>query len=269
MTDEHLSDEDRRAILREHGHTPPAKGKLSGHWRDLVDDIRTGAEPGSPEPGESYDAGVTAADFPDPAPEPDGAVEGTPVIPAERRPRRVKPQRPTLTGRLKGARGKAAARKPKRPRVPVDRIVSRFWDVLGGLAGRVDPPLGRCLQMQAPVAGLILEDVVKGTMVDRALQPLARAEEKGEKVLALAGPPMLVLALEKAQGLPPQERAMREAVLLPMLEESLHLWTKIAGDKVAEKARRDAEDGPAREQVAELLAMIWPEPEPEPAKVAA
>ena len=59
--------------------------------------------------------------------------------------------------------------------------------------------------------------------------------------------------LEQAQGLPDGQRQMREAFLVPMLRESLVLWVDIAGDKVTEKAKRDAEMAPVYAQVDELL----------------
>jgi hypothetical protein len=114
--------------------------------------------------------------------------------------------------------------------------------------------------MQSPVAGLVLEDVVAGTMVDRMLQPVARAEQRGEKVLALVGPPVIVAALEASQGLPEQQRAMRQAFLIPLLRESMALWVDVAGDKIKVKAERDAERGPVMAQVDELIGMIFAPP---------
>jgi len=48
------------------------------------------------------------------------------------------------------------------------------------------------LAMQAPVAGVVVDEICAGTIVDRVLQPLARGGEKAEKAFALLGPPLIV-----------------------------------------------------------------------------
>lgn len=244
-----------RAVLREHGHDVPDRGRISMDLLDIYEGIVN--TPDGADPGAEYDAGISAADFPpdDPDPEP----------PAERRPRRVRQTRPSLANRLRGSSspgkaGKGGARKKRQPRVPVDRLVERGWELLARLGMQVSPPIGRVLDMQAPVAGLILEDVIRDTVADRALQPIARAEEKAEKVIALVAPPMIVGALAAAQGLPEDQRLMRQAFLVPMLRESLVIWVKIAGDKIEERAAREIEMGPVNEQVDKLMASIFAMP---------
>ena len=68
------------------------------------------------------------------------------------------------------------------------------------------------------------------------------------------------------------QRMVREAILVPMLRESMVIWIKIAGDKVEEKAARDAEYGPMYEQVDRLIGMMFAPPVPpeggEPAPAA-
>ena len=128
--------------------------------------------------------------------------------------------------------------------------------------------------MQAPVAGLIMEDIVKGTFADRALQPVARAEEKAEKGLALIAPPLCVVGLEMAQQLPEGQRKMREAILWPLLIESMVRWDRIAGDKVEELATRVEREAPARERAEKLAGLIFAQApgspaEAEPATAAA
>lgn len=245
-----MDDAEARAILREHGEEPPAKGKLGPQWTARAEELRQGPPPGE----DSYDGGVSAADF-------DVTEAAPPPLPAEAKPRRPRSKaRPSIAARIKEqASGKGKARK-RHPRVPVDGLISSAWAAMGGLAGQIDPPLGRCLVMQAPVSGLILEDIVKGTAADRVLQPIARAEEKAEKVLALLAPPAIVAALEASQALPEAQRKAREAILVPLLERSMILWVRIAGDKVEAKAQQVAEEGPIREQVAALMAMIWAPP---------
>jgi hypothetical protein len=206
---------------------------------------------GVPGAGAEYDAGVSDADFDEREPD-------TPMQP-ERRPRTQRDRRDEartasrrtrsdrLVGRLLGgsddgpkAKGKTTARK-RIPRVPVDHLISRVWEGMARVAGTASMPVSRCLQVQSPVAGMILEDVISGTVVDRALQPLARAEEKAEKVIALLGPPLLVAAIESTAALPPEQAAMRQAILIPLLKESLRVWLEVAGPKVEEAARREAD----------------------------
>lgn len=253
-----MDDSTARAILREHGEEAPTRGKLSPQWHDRAEELRQGPPP-SPE--DTYDGGTGPADF-----DVSEAAEppAEPALPAERKPRRVKTARPSLRDRFKSST--AAKPKKKVPRVPVDRLISRAWDMMGGLAARVDVPLGRCLQMQAPVAGLIMEDIVKGTFADRALQPVARAEEKAEKGLALLGPPLCVVGLEMAQQMPEDQRKLREAILWPLLIESMVLWDRIAGDKVEELATRVTQEAPARERAEKLAGLIFNLPAPEPQK---
>jgi len=278
------SDADDRAVLREHGHEPPKRGRLTPEWKTMADDIRSGAEPGSP--AGDYDQGITGADFP----AGDSEVAATADAEetqrqathitdtrvtnraAEQRPRRVRNTpslRDRLTSKTTGTKAKA---KKKHPRIPVDRLVTMGWEGLGRLFATVSPPTGRLMQYQAPVAGLVLEDVIRDTVVDRVMQPIARAEEKGKKIAALAGPPLIVLAIERAQALPDDQRQMREAILVPMLRESLVLWHDVAGDKIEEQLARAERRAPAYEFADKLIADIFAPPQagsatpdPEPA----
>jgi len=259
-----------RAVLRENGHDVPAHGRLSGEWIDAYEAIVAAADgdqppdPGpGPEPGE-YDAGVSAADFPDEDDEPPAPV-------AEQRPRRPGrargPSAKTLRARLSGGRGGAGSRKKKKhPRVPVDRLVGRVWEGLGRMATPAVPPVGRAMQWQAPVAGLILEDMVRDTVADRALQPIARAEATAEKGFALVGLPVVVGALAASQGLPEDQRLLRQAVLVPLLREIIVMNIRIMGDKAEEIAARQAEAGPLNDRADQIMAMFFavpPEVEPE------
>ena len=244
-----MDDAEARAILREHGHETTERGKLSKEDRALADSYRADG------PGPDYDQNVSEADF---APEPDSVTVAAepPALPPERAPRRVRKATPTIRERIQGARGKKKPAK-KHPRVSVAPLISEAWAVMGGIAQRIDRPVGTCLIFQSAVAGPVLEDIVKGTVADRALQPLARAEDKAKAVAALAGPPMLVAAIEHAQTLPEPQRKAREAILLPMLVQSLMLWDRIAAGKAEElMARAEAESGD-REKAEAMVAMIF------------
>lgn len=282
-----MTDAEARAVLKDRGHDDyPKRGRLTAEWHSRALHYLDAA----PAAGDDYDPGLSAGDFagdfgddfgqdgPGPGEVPgdladdgpgpatgDGPGAGPPQLPAERRPQRPKSSRRPWRERARATTGGAKKKRPVHKRVPVDQLISSAWAAMGGLAGQVDPPLGRCLVMQAPVSGLILEDIVRGTAVDRVLQPVARAEAKAEKVLALAGPPMLVAALEASATLPEQQQRARQAILVPLLERSLVLWARIAGDKLAVQIERAPEDERARQQARQLIEMIWPpEPAPEP-----
>jgi hypothetical protein len=110
--------------------------------------------------------------------------------------------------------------------------------------------------MQAPVAGLVLEDQVKGTIVDRALQPLARGQERLEGVGALVVLPAAIAALEACEGYPEPKRTIRRAFLIPLAREGAAMWIRIAGPKVRERIERDRELGPVYAQADSLLVMM-------------
>lgn len=128
------------------------------------------------------------------------------------------------------------ALKEQAARVPVDRIIARGWQFLAQMVAPINVPVARVLDMQAPVAGLILENNLKGSVVDRILQPLARVEERGEVAFALLGPPVLVAAITA--------RPQMAGVLIPILRESLKTWLDVAGPsmKIVEEREADFEE---------------------------
>lgn len=232
-----------RTWLREAGHDVPDRGKLHDDWKALYEAQHP------PEDGPEDGPGEWDLEDTEGADELAGADETEPSVPmqperpprtakAGRRERRARPVGERLFGKRDKPPGKAKA---KHRRVSVDHLVSRAWEGIARFAAPLSLPMSRCLQVQSPVAGMILEEIVAGTVVDRVLQPVARAEEKAEKVIALIGPPVLVLALEQTAMMPPEQAAMRQAIIVPMLRESLRVWLQVAGPKVEEAARREAE----------------------------
>jgi hypothetical protein len=87
--------------------------------------------------------------------------------------------------------------------------------------------------MEAPVAGMILDEKIRGTLVDKVLQPLARTEDSGKSVAALVAPPLLVLALEK--------RPDQADKIFPLLRKSLIWHAEIAGPKIEQRMERERE----------------------------
>jgi hypothetical protein len=254
-----MDDAEARAILREHDEDPPKRGKLGDHWHTLAEGYQQATPP-------DYDGGVTDADFGEETEaEPPPELE---TVAPERPPRRVRSSRPPLRERLKAKDGKGKA-KVKHKRISVAPVISEAWLFMGGAAQRIDVPLGRCLQMQSPVAGEIMEDIVKGTAGDRILQPFARAEDKARAVAALLLPPALVVALEQAQMLDEDRRKQREAILYPMLIQSMMLWERVAAGKMETMMARAEADAPARERAEQMARLIFgvtataPESQPE------
>ena len=85
-------------------------------------------------------------------------------------------------------------------RVSAAETFADAWGWIGsGFANAGHQPTGRMIRFQAPVAGELLDDVVKGTMVDKALvQRIVGARGKLDQLVAVFGPPLLVWQMEKA-----------------------------------------------------------------------
>lgn len=182
-------------------------------------------------------------DDPGPVAEANGTAPETPIV--ERRPER-KPQAPK--------RRPFFTRKPKetgkpRKRVSIENIVTAGWG-LGAMALAQSPralPMARVLDMQAPVAGIVVEDIAKNTLIDRILQPLARGGESAEKAMGLLGPPIIVGIMTARPELYP--------VLRGPLKLSMMTWMEISGPAM-EKAQKRAEDWSERFGHVDLDAMI-------------
>jgi hypothetical protein len=176
-----------------------------------------------------------------------------PADTAERKPRSIRT--PRAASWRNRARGKGKARpRAKHPRVPVDDLIAGLWRGAAGFA-RPLPPTSRLMKIQAPVAGAILEDVVKGTAIDRLLQPLARTTAGAEALFALAGPPIMVTALQLQPDMEP--------FIMPLLRESLLRWCKIAGPKMKEALAREKEfEDEFGATVDDMIAMLFAPPGP-------
>lgn len=156
-----------------------------------------------------------------------------------------------------------APKPPKRTKQAAGRVGRRasaadtladVWSGVGSLAIRSGQhaPLGRCLQFQAPVAGEMLDEAVKGSFIDKiALQPFVKARGRFDLLGAVLGPPLIVLAIERN----PQQID----VLMPMLRSSVRASLPLmvpAIKKVQEKERK------AAEAAAELFPDLLPGEDP-------
>src|SRR5271166_4357639 len=134
------------------------------------------------------------------------------------------------------------------PRMSVEKFTSRMYSNLGRMVAPLSRPMSNCLQAQAAFAGVVLEDMVRGTVVDRVMQPMARAEDKLDKGFALFVPPLAVLAIEHSMTLPADQMMIRQAFIMPVLRESLRVGLEVSEAmadqlqaRVRENARMDAE----------------------------
>ena len=218
------SDQEIRSWARDAGHDVPVRGRLGEEWRELYAAAHDDADDGNSElsalraelEGQESLPGFDPAD----------SGEIAPVRPAASRP---SPAAKITKGKLFGG-----SRQPKvHKRRSLEDLAADGWGVMAALVhsqGLV--PTSRVLRMQAPVAGVILEDTLRGTLADRVLQPLARSTEKSREIGALIGPPLIVSVLSVKPGLAPQ--------LLPILKSSLRSWILIAGPKMKALEKREA-----------------------------
>jgi hypothetical protein len=172
----------------------------------------------------------------------------------ERKPRNVAVAKRAGTGwnPFKGKAGPKGKAKPKKARVPVAEFIESAWRVCASFAKPI-PPTARVLKFQAPVAGMLLEDMVKGTVVDTMLQPLARMAGQGEAMFALIGPPMLTTAITLNPAAGP--------FILPVLRQSLMSLCKVAGPRMAEAmAAESASESQYGGMVDDMLVMLFAQP---------
>src|SRR5215831_8022525 len=207
----------------------------------------------------------------------------TEAAPAEVRPE-VRPSRKRATGRTGGGASGVLGRliagdtskkpAPKRgakapPRVSLEKFTGRLYSMAGRLLAPVSPAAATCVAVQAPIAGVLLDEIVVGTVADRMLQPLARAEEKLDVAFALIAPPVACMAIEMAQPVEQTPEVMfRTAVAYQMLREGLRTGLEVSGkyaERVAEARARQLESDA---KVDELIALIF-QPRPSPEEMAA
>jgi hypothetical protein len=221
------------------------RGKQRGRLAAGVIADWNDAHPGdpyvAPPPREGFFSGDEMEDLFGDAPEPDpGGPSGT----GETRPRPVPKSRSAApSGGLRGLfGGKPKGKGKKPPRVSVESLLGSAWRGAAKLAAPL-PPLHRTLRVQAPVAGLLLEDAVKDTAADAFLQPFARMAGAGKVVSALLGPPVLVtgitLHVTQAQQRGDEPNPVLMAVAQEALRSSLMTWMDVAGPKFEEAIERE------------------------------
>ena len=213
-----------RAWAKDAGVDVPSRGKVPDAVRAQFADAHPdtdnpGLSPDGPPPEHGYAAAEPMPTRPQTAPQghPD---EVAPTPP----PGRVRFGRPKGAGVVKTRR--------EHKRVSLESLASGAWGLLGQMAqSRGLVPTGRALVMQAPVAGMILEDTLRGTVIDRIAQPLARGGEAAKELGALIGVPVLVTMV----ALKPET----QDIAVPMLRNLMREWAIVAGPRIKAREKRE------------------------------
>ena len=171
---------DVREWLRAQGEDVKERGAIPAGLRAKYDEAHQGGGPStvpgvvvdSFDLGPAFDPAVTEADFPeaddmDGGP-PEGGGAAKPGKVRERRPRTVKGAakggiRERIFGGARPGAGKKAG--PRQPRVSLSDWAEETWTDLAWLAQPL-PPLAKILTVQAPYAGVVFDEQVRGTVID-------------------------------------------------------------------------------------------------------
>lgn len=169
-----------RAWAREQGLEVSERGKVPAAITRAYDEAHAPSE----------DAGVTEADFPPPLdPGDDDATPERPAPKRERRPRVVKPAARGRKGWKNVFGGAQAKPKQRGPRTDLSEFAEDTWRDLALLSSGIMPPVSRVLTIQAPYAGVVFDEAVRGLpVVDAVLQPVARASVSLRALNGLLGP---------------------------------------------------------------------------------
>lgn len=258
---------DIRKWAGENGVVVEPRGNIPKDVRELYD---------AAHPAPNGSGGTSHPDYPDDdfetafgEPPADDAETFDESAMAEEKPRRPKAgagrtARPQPKGSSRfwqrGTRNSTNSKAKKKPRVSTEDLLGSLWRGMAKLATPL-PPLQRTLRIQAPVAGLLLEDAVKDTAVDTLLQPLARIAGQGKVVSALLGPPVIVTALcvhvqQRAQ-MQQEPNPLFLSVGTEALRSSLMTWMDVAGPKFEIAVRREKEfEDKYGQSVDELIAFL-------------
>lgn len=140
----------------------------------------------------------------------------------------------------------------RRPAAPKRRAsTADFWGdlvapaVAGGAARAGYVPMARAVVFTSPVVGEIVEDVTKGTLIDRAVQPFVRNSEKWEDFFDLLG-------FWGAVALAQRNPAQAESALKFARKRFVNLLPRIAANIKKERAKEKA----AADAVIELMPDV-------------
>lgn len=246
-----------RAWARDNGLEVSARGAIPSHITEAYEAVQGAAGNGSyADPGDN--AGVTEADFPPPLEDGDETGSAAPKAPRERRPRAVRPSRAKGKGwrNVFGGAPGAKAKSRGGPRTDLSEFAEDTWRDLAMLSAGVLPPVSKVLTIQAPYAGVVFDEAVRGIpLVDAVLQPIARTSVSLRALNGLLGPAFFTTAIcvqgewvlneDKSPVIGPDGRPIptqRTALMLGGLKYSLLQMSRTADlSKVQERAEVDAE----------------------------
>ena len=255
------------------GYAVGAKGRMPGHIQDAYDAAHPGGNgaagldpstnPYPDYPDDDFESLFPGAESNAPGPDDPGGTGDT----GETRPKRPrtakKGSRPSW---MPGGGGKKKPAGKKQPRVSTEDLLGAVWRGGAKLLTPL-PPLQRTLRMQAPVAGMLMDDVVRDSIIDPMLQPLARLAAQGKTVQALIGPPAFVSAImahqiQRASMDPPQDpHPLFMAVATEGLRSSLMAWMDVAGPKFEVALAREQQfEEQYGTKVDDMIAFIFSMP---------
>lgn len=148
-----------------------------------------------------------------------------------------------------------AGQRPTRGRASQEKLITLAWSGLAKLTANRGStvPLSRLLYLQAPVAGIVLDEELRGGTLDTLLQPAARFVNRSSKIGSLIALPVMVQIVTLRPDLYDDfEEAMLDAV---------YSYQEIAGPALekrrkAMERRAEKTGGDAREFLAGIFAPI-------------
>lgn len=242
---------DIRDWLREQGRDVPEAGRLKS------------ADIAAYEAAHEGEADTSYPDLPGEADSDSAATQETPPRPT-RASGRTAASGWLGRGRKPKARKAGGQRQRERrtfPRVPVNRLIEHAWADMAWAAKGL-PPMARLLQAQAPIAGVVFEDIVKDTILDRALQPAARLEDKADKAYGMLMPPLYVMAVMSTAPGPGEDPSLAHKSAFIGLRHSLLVMSRIGGPNLAELEQRAADDASREADVDRFIRFLFDMPEP-------
>jgi hypothetical protein len=141
-------------------------------------------------------------------------------------------------------------------RLPAADFLGSAYGGFGQLIGSRSPyqATSRAITLNAPVAGYMLDDAVKGTAVDRIIvQPGVRAQQRYQQVSGLFEVPILVFFMEQEALKPEEERNLGK---LQGLESMLRNAIRRGLPAMAPAIKKKKEDD---RKLAEVVAELYPD----------
>lgn len=262
------STSDVREWAREQGYELGGKGRIKQAIRDEYAAAHPDG-PGEPAPdgpaGDDYDGGVTEADFPPGTEAAEPAADRAVEAAAERRPRRVataKAPGRSFSQRIWGGGGARPKRPAKKhPRISLKGMAEDvFLDMAWTFQGL--PPLEKILYLQAPLAGQVVEDSVRGTAADKVLQPIARADRQFKALEALTAPAWVAAIMLRGRKDDTGEYSPETKLMFSGLRHSLLSMSRVVDDFDFERQKAKSEElRTASGQIDAMIAYLFEMPE--------